>query len=305
MSLDPRDLKYFAVVAEHGNLRRAAEALDLSQPGLSKCLRRLEKSAGWKLVRRTPKGVELTDFGTALLTHARRLKLYLEDVEQEVADLSQGRAGHLRIGVIPGYDEDLIPPACVKLLAKSPKVTVNIAIGGLETLLPALRKGELDLNISGIPATPPKDINQEHLFDDRFVAYASRKHRLARRRRLTLADVVQERWALPGSNAITQQVLLRAFEDSGYPPPTIAMETAAVGPKLELVANSDVLGFTARRLVRRAAARLDLVELAVEGVPRTRPVGVSYRRDAYLSPTARRFIEILKATVQEIDAEKP
>jgi DNA-binding transcriptional LysR family regulator len=302
MSLDPRDLKYFAVVAEHGNLRRAAEALDLSQPGLSKCLRRLERAAGWNLVRRTPKGVELTDFGSVLLTHARRLKLYLDDVEQEVADLGQGRAGHLRIGVIPGYDEDLIPQACVELLALSPKVTVHIAIGGLETLLPALRKGELDLNISGIPATPPKGLVQEHLFDDRFVAYASRKHRLARRKRLALADVAQERWALPGSNAVTQQILLRVFEDGGYPPPTIAMETAAMGPKLELVAHSDVLGFTARRLVHGAAARLDLVELRVEGMPRTRPVGLSYRRDAYLSPTARRFIEILKATAQKIAA---
>lgn len=305
MSLDPRDLKYFAVVAEHGNLRRAAEALDLSQPGLSKCLRRLERAAGWNLVRRTPKGIELTDFGFVLLTHARRLKMYLDDVEQEVADLGQGRAGHLRIGVIPGYDEDLIPQACVKLLALSPKVTVRIAIGGLETLLPALRKGELDLNISGIPVTPPKDLVQQHLFDDRFVAYASRSHRLARRKRLTLADVAQERWALPGSNAVTQQILLRVFEDGGYPPPTIAMETAAMGPKLELVAHSDVLGFTARRLVRGAAARLHLVELAVEGVPRTRPVGVTYRSDAYLSPTARRFIEILKATAQKIATQKP
>ena len=305
MGLDPRDLKYFAVVAEHGNLRRAAEALDLSQPGLSKCLRRLERAAGWNLVRRTPKGVELTDFGSVLLTHARRLKMYLDNVEQEVADLGQGRAGHLRIGVIPGYDEDLIPQACVKLLALSPKVTVNIAIGGLETLLPALRKGELDLNISGIPVTPPKDLVQQRLFDDRFVAYASRNHRLARRKQLTLADVAQERWALPGSNAVTQQILLRAFEDGGYPPPTIAMETAAMGPKLELVAHSDVLGFTARRLVRGAAARLDRVELTVEGVPRTRPVGVSYRLDAYLSPTARRFIEILKATAQKIAAQKP
>ena len=305
MSVDPRDLKYFAVVAEHGNLRRAAEALELSQPGLSKCLRRLERAAGWKLVRRTPKGVELTDFGSVLLTHAQRLKLYLDDVEQEVADLGQGRAGHLRIGVIPGYDDDLIPQACVKLLALSPKVTVSIAIGGLETLLPALRKGELDLSISGIPVTPPKGLVQEHLFDDRFVAYASRNHRLARRKQLTLADVAQERWALPGSNAVSQQILLRVFEDGGYPHPTIAMETAAMGPKLELVAHSDVLGFTARRLVRAAAARLDLVELALEGVPRTRPVGASYRREAYLSPTARRFIEILKTTAQKIAAQNP
>ena len=55
-----RDLEYFAAVAEHGNLGRAAEALDLSQPALSKSVRRLELWAGTKLVQRTPKGVELT-----------------------------------------------------------------------------------------------------------------------------------------------------------------------------------------------------------------------------------------------------
>jgi len=61
--MELRDIEYFAVVAEHGNLRRAAESLGLSQPALSKSLRRLEKSMAAKLVKRTPKGVELTAVG--------------------------------------------------------------------------------------------------------------------------------------------------------------------------------------------------------------------------------------------------
>ena len=73
-----RDLQYFTVVAEHGNLRRAAEAIGISQPALSKTLRRLEKSAGTKIVERTPKGVELTAMGNALMTHAKRLQLAID-----------------------------------------------------------------------------------------------------------------------------------------------------------------------------------------------------------------------------------
>jgi DNA-binding transcriptional LysR family regulator len=64
--MELRDLQYFLAVAEHGGVRKAAEALGMSQPGLSKSLRRLESDAA-KLVARTPKSVELTAVGSALL----------------------------------------------------------------------------------------------------------------------------------------------------------------------------------------------------------------------------------------------
>src|SRR5262245_38436371 len=93
-----QDIEYFAAIAEHRNLGRAAEALDMSISALSKSLRRLETSMQAKLVRRTPKGVELTAEGDVLLSHTRRLQISLSDVTREVGEVSRGRAGHLRIG---------------------------------------------------------------------------------------------------------------------------------------------------------------------------------------------------------------
>lgn len=303
--MEARDLKYFAVVAEHGNLRRAAEALDMSQPAVSKSLRRLEEWAHAKLVKRTPKGVELTAVGAAVLMHARRLKLYLDDVDHEVMDLSQGRTGHLQIGVTPVNVENPVAQACIRLLGDSPGVTLNMLIGGNEVLLPALRKGELELTISGIPASPYEGLVHEPVFDDEFVVYASANHRLARRKQLTIADIARERWALAESDTLPHKMLRRMFEEEGFPSPVIAMETAAIAPKISLVAASDVLGFTARRFLRDAAARLHLAELRVKGLPWIRAVGVSYRKDAYLSPSARRFIEILKTTAKKTIVGKP
>src|SRR5512147_2392198 len=98
MRLGLRDIEYFVAIADHGNLGRAADSLGLSQPGLSKCLRRLERSTQAKLVKKTPKGVELTTVGAAFLTHVRRIRLSLDDVAHEVADLTQGHAGHVRVG---------------------------------------------------------------------------------------------------------------------------------------------------------------------------------------------------------------
>jgi DNA-binding transcriptional LysR family regulator len=88
-----RDIEYFSVVAEHGHLGRAADALRLTQPALSKSLHRLEQAMQAKLARRTSKGMALTLVGVALVSRVRQLRLSLEDITREVADLAQGRAG--------------------------------------------------------------------------------------------------------------------------------------------------------------------------------------------------------------------
>src|SRR5690242_16494831 len=92
-----RDIEYFSEIAERGNVARAAEALNLSQPALSKSLRRLEKTMQAKLVKRLSRGIELTDVGKELYWHVHRLRLSLDDMTRAVTDLSQGRTGHLRI----------------------------------------------------------------------------------------------------------------------------------------------------------------------------------------------------------------
>jgi regulatory helix-turn-helix LysR family protein len=106
--MDFRDLEYFAAVAKHRHVGRAAESIGLSQPALSLSLRRLEKSIQAKVVKRAPKGVELTAVGSALLSHVRRLLLARNDVVREISDLGAGRSGHLQVGVefacAPLYD---------------------------------------------------------------------------------------------------------------------------------------------------------------------------------------------------------
>lgn len=298
--MEARDLEYFAVVAKHGNLRRAADVLGLSQPALSKSLRRLETSAGTKLVKRIPKGVELTAVGSALLGHARRLRLSFDDIAREIRDLVQGRAGHLRIGAAPVTVEHPVSPACTALLKDAPKLTLQITIGPNNLLLPALRSGELDLIVSGVPAISFDDLVQERIYDDEFVIYASANHRLASRKRLAVSHLAGQRFALSPSGTLATQMLRRLFEESGFRLPVATMESPVALPKFHLVASSDVLGFASRREVHEAPRRLRLAELNVEGLPWIRTIGASYRKDAYLSPATHRLIDLLKSTVREI-----
>src|SRR5687767_9759866 len=151
IGMELRDIEYFAVVAEQRHLGRAAELLGLTQPALSKRLRRLESALEVKLVRRIPKGIELTAEGAALASGAHALRLSVKDVVREVSDVTHGRVGNLRIGAAPGVADLLLPVPCTALLEDAPQVHIKVTIGHNDVLLPALRNGELDLIVSGIP----------------------------------------------------------------------------------------------------------------------------------------------------------
>mgnify|MGYP003340209247 FL=1 len=290
-----RDLQYFTVVAEHGNLRRAAEAIGISQPALSKTLRRLEKSAGTKIVERTPKGVELTAMGNALMTHAKRLQLAMDDVFKEVADLNGGRSGLLRIGATFEAAELLLPSACEILHRRSPEVITKITVATNEALIPALRNAELDLIISGIPKADDRAFVQEPLWDENFIVCAAARHRLAGRKRVLITDLAGEGWALSSATTLSWRQVYRAFADNGFPPPRVVMEANFRLIRLRMIAKSDLLGFVPKWELQQGMRQLNLVEIPVKELAWKRTLGVRYRRDAYLSPAARKFIEILKA----------
>ncbi|MGE5792790.1 MAG: LysR family transcriptional regulator [Bacteroidota bacterium] len=295
--MELRDIEYFAVVAEHGNVRRASEALGLSPPALSKSLRRLEQSMQAKLVERTSKGVALTPVGTALLAQVGRLRLTLQDIKREAADLSQGSAGRLAIGVGATTVEDL-PEAYVALLQEAPKLTGRVVVADNDVMVPALRNAELDLLFNVIPDSPYEGCVQERLFDDEFVVCAAADHPLAKRTALTLADLAHEQWALSAPTVLNVQHVFRAFEASGLPPPRVAIEARPVGLRLQICAATRLLSFNARRLLEQAAPSLGLRELPVEKLKWRRAVGVIYRKDAYLSPAARRLIGVLRAAAR-------
>lgn len=294
MQFTPRDLEYFAAVAESGSLLRAAERLGLSQPALSKALRRLEAAIGAKVVQRVPRGIELTMVGRSLLVHANRIQLAYEDALREAADLGQGRQGHLRIGAGAAMAQFLLPPACALCVSEAGDVSIKVSVAANDTLIPALRGGEYDLVISGIPVKPLEGLTQEFIYDEEFVVYASARHPLVRKRTLHLEDLTAQGWATSGSNVLSWRWLQGAFEGHGLPSPRIVVDTSSTAIKFPLIASSNLLGFGARRTLIEGARHHGLAELRIRELSWRRRVGVSYRENSYLSPAAIRFIAVLR-----------
>jgi DNA-binding transcriptional LysR family regulator len=301
--MELRDLRYFASVAEHQNIGRAAEALDLSATALGKSLRRLEKSVGAKLVQRASKGVALTAVGAALLTRIGPLQGMLNDVRHEAAGLARGEAGHINVGSNAGIHENRIADAYVALSNESPAITVKVTVSTNDVLSKGLHKGEIDFCVAGPQSFSPTEFVHEHLSDDPFIVFASAHHRFAKRKQVSVVDLASERWATSNSTSLPQwQALFRAFEDNGLPPPSMALETNSVVLRTMAIAYSDHLGVTSRQFLRQKAQPFSLVELPMKELSLVRRMSIIYRKGAYLSPTARRLIEILKTHATETSA---
>ena len=168
-------------------------------------------------------------------------------------------------------------------------------------MVAALREGQLDLIVNYLYPAPaiPEDLAQEYLYDDVAVVCASMQHRFAGLARVTMEQLGQEWWVLPGPQIPHVQWLFKTFHDHGLPPPRIRVETHPLRLRLQTVASSDLLGFISRHALQQAAPRFHLKELPVKELLLRRPVGVIYRKDGYLPHAVRRLIEKLKATAQE------
>ena len=299
--MELRDIEYFAVVAEHGHLGRAANALGLSQPALSKSLRRLEDMLQAKLVARSPKGVALTPEGTALLARVRELRLSLQSVAREISDVSHGRVGHLRVGVGFAGIEDFLSAAFAILLKDAPRTKLTVTTSDNDLMIPALRKGELDLFVNYMSqAWLGEDLVGEPLYDDEHVVCVSASHRLADRKTVRLADLASERWAVSPLTLGSPQRLHEQFRDAGLPPPQIAFEARSAALQLRTVTAAGLLNWTSRRFVEQSPVSKAVRILAVKELKLVRQIGIVYRRETYLPPAVRRFVMILKAQSKDM-----
>jgi len=172
-------LRYFLAVAEQLHFGRAAAALHISQPPLSRAIRALEQRLGVVLFARSRRRVELTPEGTRLLGEARRMLGQLERTVQEVRGMARGEEGRLRIGFVSLADYGVLPG----LLKAFKSARPGIALALREMLSPeqaaALAAGELDFGLLLPPVSDAKPLEHLVVQRERFVVALPSSHRLA------------------------------------------------------------------------------------------------------------------------------
>lgn len=287
--LDLRDLRYFETIAETGHVGRAAKKLFRTQPALTGAVRRLEETLGTALFVKAGRGIRLTAAGTALHARARALRIAAGEAMREVADLGMGLAGTVRIGAVPTAARFLLPPLCRQMLAQAPGVTFRTVIGHDDVLRSGLRSGDLDV-VVGFSSHADKDVVSHAILEDECVVVASRSHPVFRKKP-AMKDLLDYRWVLGGAAVTTRQWLENAFHKAGLAAPSVQIETNLILLLPALIEENNLLSFVSRRHLGAASG---LKEVRVKATTMRRRFSVTYRRDGYLAPAARRCVDLLR-----------
>jgi DNA-binding transcriptional LysR family regulator len=292
--MDLTQLRHFLMVAERGSLSQAAKALGISQPGLTRSMRRLEAELDASLLRRRPRGVELTEAGVALQRHANAVQIQLADAAQEVAALTYRRDTLVRMGAGPSWMNHLLPTVVARAATRDPSLRVQVVTGQTDFLLSKLRDGSLDFVLAAVPDEPAiNGLQTTELTRDDVLVVARQGHRLAKRRNVAIEELTRERWVLAGPDMLLRRRLaaLLASRGLGLPAPTIESDSTPF--ILSVIRDSDLLGISTRDILRSPAGQ-GIAGLDVSDATMSRSTGIVRRSKTVLPAVAEGLIDAIE-----------
>ena len=241
--LDLRRLQVFREVANRGSFSAAALALAYTQSSVSEHVAVLERDLGVTLLDRSSRPVRPTDAGSLVLRHADPLLDQAAAIEEDLAALTRGDAGRLRLAAFQTAWTSFLPTAVAAYGRARPAVELSLALSEPDESLRALRAGEADLAVTYHFDDQPdaSRFKARHLLDDGYRVALPAGHRLERRPSVTLADLAQEGWVTPPAETpYTRFLEDLCRESAGFTPriadavPDIAMGMPRVAAGLAI-----------------------------------------------------------------------
>jgi len=301
-SLRPRHLQLLVAIDDLRNLGQVAASINVTQPAVSKSLVELERGLGLKLFERTSRGVHPTIYGECLIRHARTMLTDLAHARDELRGLVSGSSGNIRVGVLATAALALLPRSLALLKTRHPGITVLVREGTMETLLPELWLGTLDLIVGRLPEKRvAQGLGEKTLMEEGVTPVAGRHHPLARKKRLRWSDLREYPWVMPPVNTLLREPLERAFERHGIPIPANRIETLSVHVIRAYLHYTDAIAALAID-VSKYYESLGLLSILPLEFPRlVRPVGVTWSRQRPLAPGTQVLIQCLEEVARRGD----
>ena len=300
--LDIRRMKVLREVATRGSFSAAAEALNFTQSAVSQHIAALERETGTQLVERFSRGVRLTEAGTVLVTHADAILARLESAEEDLAAIAGLRGGRLRLVCFQSAGATVVPRAVATFHGRHPDVELSLREAEPDEAAVLLKSGDVDLAlVYDHPATMlvPK-LELTHLLDDCYDALLPAGHKLADRRRLSLADLSDAPWILSTSTCGCRQITQATCRDAGFEP-RVAFEADETLAAQALVAAG--VGVTLLPRMALTAVHPGTVPRALKDAP-VRRVLAARVEGGFHSPASDAMLAILQEVADEFSGPR-
>ena len=296
MDLEIGRLRALLELARCGTMAAAAEALFLTPSAVSQQIAQLEEEVGIKLTERIGRGVRLTAAGHALVAHAERLMVVMDEARSEMAELRREIAGELRVAAFPSIASVVLPDTVKALRRAFPRM--EIAIDELEAIdgVTALRSWRTDVALIDDLSLVAGD-NREHvttvpLAEDVWYVTVSTDHPLSKKPSLNLLDLKDEIWAIESRGGPLGSMVAELCRRAGFEPRTNAKCRGSEMVEAMVASGCSVSVAPGLRMLRSPRG-VAWVKLKPEV---RRKIYVAYRRGERNHPMVKVFVDEIVRT---------
>jgi DNA-binding transcriptional LysR family regulator len=300
--IELRQLRYVAAVAESGSIVGASRVLRIAQPSVSRTIQSLEEQLGVSLFERRARGVAPTAYGLALVRHLRIIEADLRHAADDLGEIRGVSPAEIRVGVGP-VESAIMSEALTRFTRRHATTKVLIREGLYAMLEPALIEGALDFIVGGggRSSEPPAGLSSEMIGRVQPAVVVRRQHPLARKARISFADLQRATWVLPHGSGAPYDAFVEVFTKRGLEPPHGRIQAATTSwTALGFVLRNNVVALLPHQLIQHDLEAGSLRELAVGDDFYTFPVYLVTREGAALNDASRALLEEIRAVAHAL-----
>lgn len=300
-----RDLHILSIVVQWGSMAKAASWLAMSQPAVSESIANLEATLGVRLLDRNSRGVEPTLYAHALL---KRGHVVFDELMQGVRDiefLANPKVGEIRVAAGDTVASGLLAQVIDRVSRRHPEIVVRVDQTSAESLeFPELRDRKVDVALARISQSfVQSDLHVETLFDDPSRVVVGALSPWARRRKLSLAELVDEMWTFT-SDQIIRDLIAEAFKSQGLAQPQEKVSASSMLLRNQLLATGRYLTVLPESVLRYNARQWSLKALPVDLGMKPMSVTIITLKNRTVSPVVQLFVEQVRAVAKTMLASR-
>lgn len=289
--MDIRQMQYLIEVARLGSFTKAAQALFITQPTISKTVKAMEEELGVVLFDRVGKKIELTDAGQIIVSQAQQIVTSFQNLMAELDDLRNLKKGHIRIGLPPMVGSSFFPKVIGEFHQRYPEITIQLFEDGAKKVEQGVASGALDVGVAVLP-TVEEELSCFPFVEEKLNLVVHPTHPLAERASADLAELSQDGFVLFREDFTLHDRIISECARAGFQPHVIYESS-----QWDLISEMVAVGLGITLLPETICREID--DERVRIIPLVKPVipwklGIVWRDDRYLSFASREWIRFAR-----------
>lgn len=293
--MDTRQLAYFVQVAKDHSFTVAARNLHLSQPALSKMIKKLEEELGVQLFDRSEHKMTLTDAGNKLFEDGQKVLSELDSITEAIRDTKNLKTGNVSVGIPPVIGTSYFPPLIANFRHDYPGINLSIIENGAVTVYEMVEKGYVDLGLVILPELSDR-IEYIPVIEDEVVLVVHNDHRLASRDKVVFEDLKEEAFALLDETFLLHHHVMKACREAGFEP-DVYFKSSQWDFLTELVCLNQGISILPRPILARFNSS-NIKQIPIDHPEMKWRIAIILKKNRYVSFAAKKFIEYIKEHIK-------